>query len=152
MRMRWHRLTAVDAAAAFISIGVVAPVLWMALDRTIPYEITNGWIDPPTPHRGEDIVVSWDIRPVRACRPYSGRVTQVIIDSRGFRHVATPDTASYGTPQQYGPNKLRRTVMLPPHISGPTKYYAEDCYSCNPLQTIWPVCWPTPVLDFIIKD
>ena len=47
---RFH--TRQDIIAAFVSVLVIAPVLWMLMDRTPPYEYLAGTIHPANPEPG----------------------------------------------------------------------------------------------------
>lgn len=141
-----------NAIAAFVAIGVFAPVLWMALDRMPPYEITNGRIDPSNPVKGTEFTVTWDIRALRSCQVQNSSVTRVIISKQGFSYRAVPDKATYGTPEQRRTDEIKRPVKLPENIVGPARYYADVCYVCNMLQEIWPICMRTPTLDFVIAE
>lgn len=152
MRMPHILFPVQNAIAAFVAVGIFAPLLWMALDRMEPYAITGGQIDPPSPVKGTEFTVTWEIKALRSCQPQYSSVTRVIIDSQGFRHTAAPTQATFGTPEESSDDKIMRLVKLPENISGPAKYFSNVCYACNPVQVLWPVCMRTPTLDFMIAE
>ncbi len=142
-----------NAIAAFIAVALFAPVMWMALDRSPPFVVTNGRIDPPRPMVNSSITVTWDVKSTKSCQPSSNStVTRSIIDSKGIAHKYSPVHATYGTPEQERRNKdeIRRIVLLPENITGPAKYTSVACYACNPIQELWPICVQMPELAFEI--
>lgn len=139
--------------AAFVAIALFAPLLWMALDRDPPYVITNGRITPPMPVKNGTVSIDWDIAPLRSCQPGNhSSVVRTVIDAMGVRHVYAPIAATYGTAEQFKPEEIRRSFRLPLNITGKVSYSAKVCYSCNPIQVLWPVCLDTPTIEFFIAD
>lgn len=138
--------------AIVIALGLFAPFMWMLMDRMEPYEITNGRIDPPNPTKNGSFTVTWDIRVMRSCQVKYSSVTRVITDNKGFRHVAAPTAATFGTADQSRSDEIRRPVPLPENVTGPAKYFADVCYACNPIQVWLPICFKTPTLEFDIED
>jgi hypothetical protein len=138
--------------AAFVSVILFGPALWMLLDREPPFAVISGHIDPPNPVVNGSIMVTWDIKTERSCRPSSrAKVTRTIVDSKGVRHAYDPVNAIYGTPDQQRNDKVERTVPLPENITGPAKYSSVACYACNPLQEFWPICVQMPEINFEIE-
>ncbi len=142
-----------NVVAAFIAVAVVAPILWMALDRDPPYINSNGRVVPAKPPKNSNVTIEWDIKAVRSCQPteYSS-VTRTIVDARGVRHVYAPISATYGTIEQFRPDEIKRTFRLPLNVTGEVSYSANVCYACNPIQVLWPVCFTTPTIRFSIVD
>jgi hypothetical protein len=139
--------------AAFVSIAIFAPALWMLLDRAPPYIVTGGKIEPENPAPGSQISVLWEVKSVRSC-PASPRqsVTRTIVDSKNVRHDYAPVEALYGKGTQGHP-EIKRTVELPASIPpGPARYSSIACYACNPLQQLWPVCITMPEILFEVME
>lgn len=142
-----------NAGAAFIAIAIVAPILWMLLDREPPFIVTDGRVIPPNPTSNGLIEVVWDITPVRSCQPYSSAtVTRTITDSKGVQHTYAPVHAIYGTPDQHEAGLIDRTIPLPENITGSAQYSSVACYPCNPLQYLLglPICIRMPAVPFEI--
>jgi len=134
--------------AAAVSVLIVAPLVWMSLDREPPYEIISGAIDPERPTPGATIMVNWTVKTIRSCRVKSQGVTRELVDSKGVTHTYTP-TPTHFTP---GDDLVQRVVQLPDTLPvGVTKYHSIACYSCNPLQELFPVCIHTPDITFIVE-
>ncbi len=139
------KFPAQHAVAAAIAVCFV-PVIWMAFDRDPPYIITNGRIDPPVVAANGEYVVIWDVKTLRQCEVNAGSsVATYIIDTNGERH--SYDTTAGGYVGQSDIVKVKRMLDVPP---GPAKYYSRVCYSCNPVQELLPVCFDTPVINFVV--
>lgn len=137
--------------AAFVSVALFGPALWMVLDRDPPFVVTNGRVDPITPVVNSSISVTWDVHPVRSCQPSSSAtVTRAIVDSKGVKHVYAPVPAVYGTPAQREVGEIHRMIPLPNNIIGPARYSSVACYACNPIQKYWPICIELPEIPFEI--
>ncbi|MDB5612078.1 MAG: hypothetical protein JWP25_8978 [Bradyrhizobium sp.] len=135
-----------------LTAGILIFPLWLVLDRSPPFIVDNGRIDPPNPMMNSSIVVTWDIKATRSCQPSSGAaVTRTIIDSKGIRHNYAPVHAVYGTPEQREADEIQRRIPLPENITGPAKYTSIACYACNPLQELWPICIQMPEVPFEIQ-
>lgn len=147
-RQRDLRRTRIIAA---LTAGIMIVPFWLLLDRSPPFIVTNGRVNPSNPVVNGSIEVTWDIKPTRSCQPSSGaKVTRTIVDSKGVRHVYAPVHAVYGTPEQHEAGEVRRTIPLPENITGPAKYSSVACYACNPLQEFWPICIQMPEVAFEI--
>lgn len=139
--------------AAFVSVAIFAPILWMLLDRDPPYIRTTGEIIPPNPAPGEFVNVSWRIKVDRVCAPNVPRnVTRTVIDAKGVIHDYEPVDGIYGTVDEKPPGDLIRGFQLPVSIAlGKARYHSAACFSCNPIQYIWPVCVTTPDIPFEVR-
>lgn len=150
MQARHHDLRRTRIVAA-LTAGILILPAWLLLDRSPPFIVTNGRIDPPHPIVNGAIVVTWDIKSTRSCQPSSGAtVTRTIVDSKGVKHTYAPVRAVYGTPEQHEAGEIERRIPLPENISGPAKYSSIACYACNPLQQFWPICIQMPEIAFEI--
>ena len=106
--------------AASVSVFVVGPIVFMAIDREPPYTRDTGAIHPANPQPGDAIEAEWKIHTNRTCKPASNRnVIRQIVDS----HNTVWDFD--GVPSVYGrelsakdsPDRLVRVFALPPAIA-----------------------------------
>ena len=143
-----------NVAAAFVSVAIVAPLMWMLLDRDPPYTDHVGTITPADPAPGDWITVDWKLTVHRVCH---GWVQREIVDSQGVicnydkQPAIRRDQLSN---QQMGspPDRLNRSFPLCDRAApGPARYRALTCYQCNPLQKWWPICVRTPNIQFTIR-
>ena len=136
--------------AAIVAVGLLGPLMWYTLDRDPPYLIMAGKIEPANPKPGSTIEISWDVRPLRAsCEGHklTGSINREIVDSKGVRHSYALVNARYAA----GELEINRFVQLPENLpAGPAIYHSEACYTCNPVQVLWPVCLRTPDLHFTV--
>lgn len=142
--------------AAFFAMAIFAPILWMVLDRDQPYFRISGELIPSNPAPGDFVTVKWRIKVNKWCRPSApNNVTRQITTSDGQLLDYQPVQGVYGTDDRAATNEredLSRTFQIPPSATrGPATYYSRACFSCNPLQDIWPVCVDTPKIQFTIK-
>lgn len=135
--------------AAFVSVGVVAPIAWMIMDRTPPYTRLSGEVIPATPRPSDDVSINWETKVHRNCPPSTDyNVTRTIIDSIGKRHEYEPIEGVYGTETQTS-STLVRVFKLPDNVSiGPARYRSSACFACNPMHYFWPVCVSEPEIKF----
>lgn len=152
--------------AAIIAIGVVAPTMWMLLDRDPPHKRDNGQIladdpmdcglPPDAPrgaiYPGSCIAVDWKVKTIRTCRPSTeNSVTRTIKDSQGKIHTLAPVVAFLGKADPTR-RELVRNFVLPSGIPpGPATYSASACFTCNPLHVFFPVCVEKPDISFEIE-
>lgn len=145
-----------NIAAAFISIGIVAPLLWMAMDREVPYVRTNGQIVPNNPKQGDAVEVVWRVTPKKTC-PVASResVKRWIVNDRTGRVVSFEDFAGHigSDKSELNRTEIRRNFVIPEGIDiGPSTYHSEACFACNPTHKIKPVCVTTPDIQFEIRS
>jgi len=144
--------------AASVTMAVVAPVVWMLLDRMPPYDRIGGTITPESPKPGEWVDVKWIVRVKRDCPANETRnVTRVIIDSTGKINEFAPFEGYFRSmnPQLASADRteLVRTFQLPSSLTpGPARYMSKACFACNPLQYIWPVCVDRPGINFVVSE
>ena len=143
-QMRIRGLNLQEIISAVVTVGIMAPILWMAMDRSPPFEIVTGHIEPMDVPLGGSLDIVWHVRPLRLCSLHRATVTRSVIDSIGIAHRYAPVNAQFS-----GETKLERSITLPPTMAeGPARYSSLACYPCNPLQELWPVCVQTPELKF----
>lgn len=145
--------TRMSLTAAFVAVGIFAPIFWMLLSREPPYVRTSGEIMPANPAPGSFVNVRWHIKVDRVCTPNVPRnVTRTVIDAKGVLHDYEPVNGVYGTADENPQEDLVRAFQLPVSIAvGPARYHSTACFSCNPIQYIWPVCVTTPDIAFEIS-
>lgn len=145
---RDHHVLRQGFIATFVSMIVVAPVLWMLLDREPPYTFQSADISPSDVPQGAEIHITFRVKQTRApCGP--GLVYRELKESSGKLHVYDP--VMRAAPPDIVNNQFTRISKLPDNIgSGPTMYRGMACYTCNILQNWlrWPVCVSTPNVTF----
>lgn len=132
---------------AIVAFAACQAVIWMAFDRDPPYIITNGRISPSTVAVNGEYVVTWDVKTVRACPANENSSVEThIIDRNNEDHVYAKIRGVY---EREIPAivKTKKMLDVPPGLA---KYYSHVCYPCNPVQQIWPVCFDTPKIPFIV--
>lgn len=138
--------------AAATAVLILAPTVWMLIDRTPPYEIKGVDITPSTVPLGGSMELTFHIRrlPRTSCGP--GLVYREFIDSTGKIHVFDPVLRA--TPPEINQPQFSRRAQLPEGIAtGLTQYRGMACYNCNPLHSWlrWPVCTTAPPTTFTIE-
>lgn len=131
------------AIAALVFVGLPG---YFAFDNEPPYVYLDGEVFPDPAPEASQVTVRWKIKVNRMC---PGAVQRQLIDSRGLTHTydAAPAAESGSIKDGY----LLRTFTLPQNMpTGITKYRANVCFSCNPLQVFFPMCRTTPDLTFTL--
>lgn len=148
MTVGWRQ----HAVASFCAVFLIAPIVWMLMDRNPPYVRNSGMIMPDHPAPGDFVGVRWNITVSRVCPPnVPFNVTRTIVDGSGKIHEFTPVTGVYGTEEQPNSPTLSRAFQLPTSITpGPAVYRSTACFACNPIHYLWPVCVKTPEIAFTI--
>lgn len=150
--------------AAFVSVALVGPVTWMALDREQPFSRT-GQIIPVDPKNcgltkgsgdailpGGCVRIDLHIENLRSCRrTATDNVRRTLVDALGVtRPIGVISSAYRGE----GDTNVTHYFILPaPMPKGIASYTASACFACNPLQYIlnWPVCVDKPDIYFEVK-
>jgi len=152
-RHAWTR----HLVGAMISLLIVAPLLWMALDREPTFTLLEGSIIPNPIRRGETATIVWRVK-------YSGSVCEgkmqreiidarrqlwpYVIRERGAKYHPDPDYPGYGWIETV-------PLTLPDGIApGPASYRATVFWYCNWLQRQleWPIVVDRPVITFEVKE
>lgn len=137
------KVSAVLAAALFVGLPG-----FFAFDNEPPYSYLEGTVFPDPAPEASQITVHWKLKMNRMC---PGAVQRQLIDSRGLTH--TYDAAPAATSASVRDGYLLRTFLLPQNMPrGLTKYRANVCYVCNPLQLFFPLCKTTPEISFILGN
>lgn len=127
---------------------MLAPVVWMVMDRELPYVYRGVEIAPKDVEPGGEIHITFHVHQLRA--PCSaGVVYREFKESSGKLHTYDPIVRL--RPPDIVDGRFTRTAHLPSHLApGLTIYRGAACYHCNPLQQWlrWPVCVPTPDVPF----
>lgn len=146
-------------ASAFIAIFLLAPTLWMAIDRGAPYDITNGSVEPAEGDKivpGSRVTVRWDVKILRDCSlSRSSYVDRTVVDKNGFPHPIARTPATYGA-RQASPTRIVNGFPLPSNMPpGLAIYQATPCYACNPIQEYVPgllICVRMPEVPFTVSE
>lgn len=141
-----------NLVAAFVAVGVIAPPVWMLLDREPPYRFEHVEIAPANVVQGGEISITFTIKPLRtSCGP--GLIYREFKEETGKLHVYDPIQRVEAP--VLNDNKFTRYSKLPDNISpGQTIYRGISCYTCNPMQGLmrWPVCASTPSATFNVVE
>jgi hypothetical protein len=147
--MRSHLKQHVISAA--IAVGFVAPVTWMLMDRTPPFELLLGRVIPSEVAPGSEMTIEWTVKTNRVCPGYVER--RVILADKS---VITYDWTPAIRREDISNERLIRSFVLSRRASdvpGSAHYRSRTCYTCNPLQHWWPICSDTPELPFtVLRD
>lgn len=136
----------------FFAVGIFGPVLLMAMDRDLPYEVADIEIVPPVVEQGTDMTVMLMIRRNRAGNCGYALVSREIKDPASGR-LFLFDPVRVKTPTNIVDREFTIKVTLPAYMPPiPLSYRSKSCYFCNPLQNVlqWPVCVVTPTAPFEI--
>lgn len=150
MRFIHHRIKVQEAVAAFIAVGLVAPILWMVLDRAPPYIVDSGKLVPDKVEAGKEIEIVWKVTVTRYCpSASSANVSRFFIDRDHVEHSVVPTAATFSS-RKTGEVIIRNRITVPSIMpDGKAWYYSRPCYPCNPIQEVfWPICFTTPKLPF----
>lgn len=135
--------------AVMISLLVVAPLIWMAMDRDPPWEFSEVEISPVDVRQGDEIAITFTTKQLRRmCGP--GLVYREFRDSSGRLIVYDPVQRAEA-PELDSKGKFTRSAKIPLGMDpGPAVYRGTSCYTCNPLQNWlrWPICVSTPDVHF----
>lgn len=130
---------------------IAASVAFMFFDTDPPYnyDASRSYIEPDHADGGDTVTSNWKVTMNRWC---PGTMQRQLFDPRTGAIVSTYDTipmAHHSIIDKDG--YLRRNFILPRAISkGRTGYRVNVCFSCNPLQRLYPVCYKTPDLFFMV--
>ncbi len=140
------RETAMKITAALAALLFVGLPGYFAFDNEPPYTYLDGEVFPDPAPEASQVTVRWTLKVNRIC---PGAVQRQLIDSRGIAH--TYDAAPAATAASVRDGYLFRTFMLPQNMpTGATRYRANVCFACNPLQFFYPLCKTTPELTFTL--
>lgn len=145
IRLREYALKLVAVVAAVLFVGLPG---FYAFDNEPPYTYLDGTVFPDPAPEASQITVHWKLKVNRIC---PGAVQRQLIDSHGLAHSydATPAAIAGSVRDGY----LLRTFLLPQNMPrGLTKYRANVCYVCNPLQVFFPLCRTTPEISFTLGN
>lgn len=142
-----RRLFVVAAIAVFI----FTPLVWMLFDREPPYTFERVTIEPPEPHLGSQIYITFHVKPGRASCG-AGRVYREFINVQTKR-LFVYDPIVRSAPPDISSKEFTRISVLPLELHGESIYRGTACYPCNPLHRLlqWPVCVHTPEVRFVVK-
>lgn len=135
--------------ATFVAVMVLAPILWMVLDRTPPYTYTKVEVSPQTVQQGGEIYITFTTKVNRSTCGAGLVYREFKEEESGKLHVIDP--VMRAAPPVVVGDTFTRTARLPGNLDpGPVTYRGTACYQCNPLHSWlrWPVCSPTPSVTF----
>lgn len=136
---------------AFVAVAVFGPLIWMLMDRDPPYTFQQVTIEPQEVEPGQDIFVTFQVKPQRPAPCNPGLVYRELKEESGKLHVFDP--VSRRVYPEMSNNQFTRILHIPSNISpGKTYYRGNVCYTCNPLREWlrWPVCVQTPEVEFMV--
>lgn len=128
-------------SAIAVSVGIIAPNVYLLADRTPPFDLRDGSTVPSTLTPGGTYQFTWTIVPRRREHSCTGTVVWRIIDSEGVVW-AQPATESlfalikHNTPQRI----VGRERVLPSGVAnGPLRLESVISFTCNWTQHLWPI-------------
>lgn len=134
-----------------VSILIVAPLIWMTVNRNPPWEFSEVTISPTKVVQGGEIEITFTTKQLRGtCGP--GVVYREFRDSLGRLIVYDPVLRSEA-PTLDSRGQFTRSAKIPLSMDpGPAIYRGTSCYTCNPLQSWlrWPICVSTPEVPFTV--
>jgi hypothetical protein len=131
-------------ASAIVSIFVVMPVVYMLADTQPPYEYVSARIEPETVEPGQTVTVHWHLKINRKCKGINQRQ---VADSQG-RIVNYDPTIAAGLSVS---EKFSVAFTAPRGLApGPAKYRVISNYSCNLMQSFFPLHVVTPDVSFFV--
>lgn len=144
------RRTWCHIAAAITAICFVAPVAFMASDRTEPIVIHKTEIFPPIVRPGQVVKLTWTATELRGC---DGTIHRRFIDSQGVIYQVESVRSIYRQLLAGGRKTFSREVQIPSGMpDGPATFTGVREYYCNPFHRyIWPIRAATPPATFTVK-
>jgi hypothetical protein len=136
-----------------IAVMIVAPLSWMAFDRTPPLALYDGVITPNVVRKNQaGVKLVWRARfSGRDCPGLSQRefvdsirgLWPQLAHSRAGIFVPDPGSQTVGT-------VTTPPLMIPDMAPGPATYQVTQFYYCNWLQRFlhWPIVQPSPYVRF----
>lgn len=136
------RMMVKHVAAAAFSLIVVAPIVWMGLDRRPPFTVVAGEVVPDEIRPGGTYRIKWSIiNPPRRCR---GTVQRALIDSQKVVWIMVPYPSLFGqsiVTTDLKPNAfVGRVYKMPDAIApGPVIIRTALSFECNFTQKWMPI-------------
>lgn len=145
-------------------LGIGTYIAFMLLDNVPPYvwDVEKSYALPSPAIDGGRVTVFWKIKTVNRICPASSQRTfrdasTRDLDKDGNRIpysgdlVATYDATPAASSVRSTDDRIVRTFVLPRGLPTTVDYSSHVCFSCNPLQKIWPLCLDTPELTFEVS-
>jgi hypothetical protein len=139
MPWRGHSLLWANLIAGAISLFVVAPITWLALDREPAYVVNSLKVLPPTLPGGREAKLEWNFTVKRSgC---DGSFYRVISDSVGVLRIYDrfDDTFTHlpiGSHQSLNTHTFFLPADMAPGLGKLTVYISSEC---TIFQHLWPV-------------
>lgn len=141
--------------AAIFALGIVAPIAWMALDRTPPYTRTEGVMVPDDPTPGDFVAIRWKLNVRKVCPPATEKNIYRSIVTASGRNIKFEPIIGYigGSRKELNRTEITREFQIPNTVeAGSAIYRAEACFACNPIHHFFPVCVTAPEVPFTIRE
>ena len=125
----------------FAAVLLFTPPLWILMNRNPPFALDRIAIVPKEVQAGHDARVDFYIKRRRLgdCK--------IDVQHRNGKLEVLPSDATTAEDQ------FTRTLVLPENAPlGPRRIAFNVCYTCSALQGLlrWPICTPTPEVEFIV--
>lgn len=139
--MIWRGIT-------LISLGVLGGWAgWQVSDRSPPVVIYSSKAEGPAAPGGT-LRIAYVLQRHRQCETV---VDRAIIDSRQTRFVLDPLNFATGA-GPIGQEQYTSTVHVPAQAAlGPAVYRTTSRFSCNALNSIWPIYTPSREVAFVVE-
>lgn len=127
--------------AGIIATAIFAPLTYWTVDRTPPYELTNGYTVPSDIRPGHEFRIAWTLR--KLTEPVDGYAQVRIIDSqKGVKYMAA-EHSTIGREGKVGAvyQVEGRPRIMPDSVAcGPATIQVHATYFGNPVRRyVWPV-------------
>lgn len=157
---RSKALTAIQAFtrrniyAALFAFLVVGPLVWMLMDRTQPYVLTEGVTVPKEIRRGEPYRLEWRI--TAAERQCNGEVYRFLLDANKKIWAIQSGANTFGEIAGMLPGEHQIAGMervLPKETAlGPAEIHIISEFRCNFMQHLWPLVVRAPTVYTTVID
>jgi hypothetical protein len=110
---------------------------FMAADREPATIVHKIWADPTAAAPGQTIRFNYDAHRQRSCATH---VDRFVFTNDGIRHVV-PELSFPHNVLPVGPDHYTVPVIIPENaVAGPAVYRTVNCYRCNLLHNVFPIC------------
>lgn len=143
---------AIKHIAGLLIALIVAPIIYLAIDRSPPVVVTSSTISGNI-YPGATVNIRWTAYRSDSL-PFEGVIRRQFVDSEGVLHEMAEVPAV--SREDHTPRKgytFTRQIVIPPAMAfGPARMIGWRFYErpYNPFHKIWPIRIPIERLDFVV--